>query len=185
MMARKRRASRERNRCALMGRRLLEGTQIVGHIGVFRGERFYVAEFNVDFLYAGPFGARTEKPPPLPDNPRSVKRIAGDEELNAFPRLQIRTDNRTLACSIFVQHKNFNRIAQVTVIKLIVSNPMESHGRIRRHHEIQGRPRGAAIKKWRRKPSGRNLLVADKRDPYEPARGVRLEIEQCADLFGC
>ena len=31
-----------------------------------------------------------------------------------------------------VQHQNFNRITQVTVIKLIVTNAMESHRRIRR-----------------------------------------------------
>src|SRR4029077_6824678 len=66
------------------------------------------------------------------------------------------------ACSIFVQHKNFYGITQVTVIKLIVANAMESHGRIRRHHEIEGGAGWLAIKKWCWEPARRNSLVADK-----------------------
>jgi hypothetical protein len=33
----------------------LECAQIVGHIWIFRRERFNIANFDVDFLYAGPF----------------------------------------------------------------------------------------------------------------------------------
>jgi hypothetical protein len=97
---------------------------------------------------------------------------------------EIWTKYGALACAIFVQHKNFNRITQVTVIKLIVADAMESHGRIRRDHEIQCGARWPAIKKWGWEPAGRNSLVADKCDAHETARGVWLELEQRANLFG-
>ena len=70
------------------------------------------------------------------------------------------------------------------MIKLIVANAMESHRRIRRHHEIECGARWPAIKKWCWEPAGRNSLVADKRDAHKTARGVRLELEQRANLFG-
>jgi hypothetical protein len=86
--------------------------------------------------------------------------------------LQIRTYDDALACSIFVQHQNFNRITQVTVIKLIIPDAVKSHGRIRRDHEIECGARWPAIKKWCWEPAGRNSLVADKCDAHETARGV-------------
>ena len=61
---------------------------------------------------------------------------------------------------------------------------MESHRRVRRHHEIERGVRGPAVKKWCWESAGRNSLVADKRDAHEPACGVRLELEQRANLFG-
>jgi hypothetical protein len=120
----------------------------------------------------------------LSDDARSVERIARDQKLHALAGAEIWTNYGALACAIFVQHKNFNRITQVTVIKLIVTNAMESHRRIRRDHEIQCGARWPAIKKWCWEPAGRNSLVADKRDAYEPASGVRFELEQGANLFG-
>jgi len=152
--------------------------------GYFRRQRFDIADFDVDFLYTGPFCARAEEPSPLSDDACSVERIARDQKLHALAGAQIWTDYKALARAVFVQHKNFNGITQVTVIKLIVANAMESHRRIRRHHEIQCGARWPAIKKWRWEPAGLNSLVADKRDTYEPASGVRLELEQRANLFG-
>jgi hypothetical protein len=111
---------------------LLERSQIAGHVRIFRCQRFDIADFDVDFLYAGPFCARAEEPAPLTDDACSVERITRDQKLHALAGAKIRTYDDPFACSIFVQHKNFNRIAQVTVIKLIVANAMESHGRIRR-----------------------------------------------------
>jgi hypothetical protein len=113
-----------------------------------------------------------------------VERITRDQKLHALACPQIRTYDDVFACSIFVQHKNFNRITQVTVIELIVANAMESHRRIRRHHEIECRPSWPAIKKWCWEPAGRNSLVADKCDAHETARGVRLELEERANLLG-
>jgi hypothetical protein len=97
-------------------------------------------------------------------------------------RLQIRTHDDALACSIFVQHQNLNRITQVTVIKLIVANAMQTYRRIGGDHEIQCRACWPAIKKWCWEPAGRNSMVADKRDAYETARGVRLELQEQANL---
>jgi hypothetical protein len=113
-----------------------------------------------------------------------VERITRDQKLHALAGAKIRTYDDPFACSIFVQHKNFNRIPQVTVIKLIVANAMESHGGIRRHHEIEGRACWAAIKKWCWEPARRNSLVADKCDAHETARGVGLELQERANLFG-
>src|SRR5436190_17900004 len=79
----------------------------------------------------------------------------------------MRTYDDALACSIFVQHHNFDRITQVAVIKLIVTNAMESHRRILRHHEIERGARGPAVKNWCWESAGRNSLVADKRDAHK------------------
>jgi hypothetical protein len=113
-----------------------------------------------------------------------VERIARDQKLHALAGAQIWTDYNALARAVFVQHENFNRITQVTVIKLIVADAMESHRRLGRDHEIQCGARWPAIKKWRWEPAGRNSLVADKRDAHETARGVSLKFEQRANLFG-
>ena len=127
---------------------------------------------------------RTEEPAPLSDNACSVERIPRDQKLHALAGAEIRTDYGALACAVFVQHKNFNGITQVTVIKLIVSDAMESHRRIGRNHEIESGARWPAIKKWCWEPAGRNSLVADKCDAHETARGVRLEFEQRSNLLG-
>ena len=71
------------------------------------------------------------------------------------------------------------------MIKLIVANTMKSHRRILRDHKIQCGARWTAIEKWCWESPGRNSLVADKCDPHETARGVRLELEQRANFFGC
>ena len=52
--------------------------QIVGHVRMSRRQCFDIADFDVDFLYAGPFCARAEEPTPLPDDACSVKRITRD-----------------------------------------------------------------------------------------------------------
>ena len=70
------------------------------------------------------------------------------------------------------------------MIKLIVADAMQAHGRIRRDHEIQCGARWPAIKKWCWEPAGRNSLVADKRDAHESARGVRLQMQESANFFG-
>ena len=96
----------------------LECAQIVGHIRISRRQRFDIGDFDVDFLYAGPFCARAEEPAPLSDNPRSVERIARDQKLYALTCAEIWTDYGAFACAVFVQRKNFNRITQITAIKL-------------------------------------------------------------------
>ena len=164
---------------------LLKGTQIVGNVWILGCERFDIADFHVDFLYAGPFCARAEEPTPLSNDACSVERIAGDQKLHALTRAQIRTDYGAFACSIFVQHQNFNRITEVTVIQLIVANAVESYRGIRRHHEIECGAGWPTIKKWCREPAGCNSLVADKCHAHEAARAVRLQFEEPANFFGC
>src|SRR5262245_50006893 len=53
----------------------LECEQIIGDIWIFCRQRFDIADFDVDFLYAGPFCARAEKPAPLSDDACNVERI--------------------------------------------------------------------------------------------------------------
>jgi hypothetical protein len=163
----------------------LKCAQIVGDIWIFCRQRFDIADFDVEFLYAGPFCAPAEKPAPLSDDACSVERITRDHKLHALTRVQIRTHDDALACSILVQHKNFNWIAQVTVIKLIVADAMQAHRRIRRDHEVKRRTRWPAIKERCWKPAGRNSLVADKCDANETACGVGLKLEQFANFCRC
>ena len=92
----------------------LERTQIVGHVWIFRRQGFDIADFDVDFLYAGPFCARAQEPAPLSCDSCSVERVARDQKLQALADAQIWTDYGTRACAVFVQHKNFNRITQVS-----------------------------------------------------------------------
>jgi hypothetical protein len=50
-----------------------------------------------------------------------MKSIAWNKKLHALTTAQIGTDNSTPARGIGAQHQNFNRIAKVIVIKLIVA----------------------------------------------------------------
>ena len=161
----------------------LKCAQIVGDVRIFRRQRFEVADFDVDFFYAGPFRARAKKPASLTNDAGRVESITRNEKLHALACSEIRTYDGALACSIFVQHKNFNRITQVTVIELIVAYAMESYRRIRRHHEIECGARWPTIQKRCWQSAGRDSLIADKCDTNETARGVRLEFEQSANLF--
>ena len=104
--------------------------------------------------------------------------LPGIKSCTHWTGAQIWTDYNALACSIFMQHENFNGITQVTVIKLIIADAVKSHRRIRRDHEIKCGARWPAIKKWCWEPAGRNSLVADKRDAHETARGVRLQLQE-------
>src|SRR5262245_2670553 len=85
---------------------------------------------------------------PLSNDTCSVQRIPRDQKLHALAGAKIRTYDDMLTCAVFVQHKNFNGITQVTVIKLIVANAVEAHRRIRRDHEIQRGACWPAIAKW-------------------------------------
>jgi hypothetical protein len=163
----------------------LKRAQIVGHIWVSRRERFNIADFDVNFLYAGPFCARTEEPAPLSDYTRSVESIPRNQKLHSLAGADIRANYDTLTCAILVQHKDFNGITQVPVVKLIIANAMESHRRFRRHHEIQCGTHRATVKKWCRQSAGRNSLVADKCNAHESTRGMRLELQKSANLFRC
>ena len=56
--------------------------------------------------------------------------IAGDEELDALPAAQIRTDNDPLAGAVITQQKYFERIAEVVVVQLVIANAMSRTGAV-------------------------------------------------------
>ena len=135
-------AARDVNRLSSLKR-----SQIVSHVWISRRQGVDIAEFDVDFLYPGPFCARA-------DDACSVEHITRDQELHALAGAEIRTDYGMLACSIFVQQKNFNRIVEITVAKLIVANAMESHGCIRRHMKYNAEPAGRPSRNGAGSPPG-------------------------------
>jgi hypothetical protein len=175
-------APRKYETCALPS---LKCPQILGHVWIFRRQRFHIADFDVDFFYTRPFCARAKKPPPLSNDTCGVKSVTRDQKLHALAGAEIWTDYGAFVCAVFVQHKNFNRIAQVTVVKLIVANAMESHRCVWRDHKTEGGTRWPTIKKWCRQAAGRNSLVANKCDANEAARGMRLKLQKSSNLFRC
>jgi hypothetical protein len=80
----------------------LERPQIVGHVWIFSRQRFDIADFDVNFLYSGPFRARTEEPTPLSYDACSVEGVTRDQKLHALAGAQIWTDYNALACAVFV-----------------------------------------------------------------------------------
>jgi hypothetical protein len=78
---------------------LLESAQILGRLRIFVSQRLDIADFDVGWLHAWPFGARAEKPAPnaFGDHARGMKGIAWNKKLYALTIAQIRTDNDTLS----------------------------------------------------------------------------------------
>src|SRR5689334_8759497 len=74
--------------CALLNRMVLhrrgDGAQICGHSRILIGKQVQVADFDVGRHDAGPFGARAKEPPSTPDQPRGVKSIARNQELDVL-----------------------------------------------------------------------------------------------------
>src|SRR5438094_9576643 len=58
------------------------GAQIVGNLRIFRHQRIDVANLDINRLYAGPFGARTEEPAAASGHTRGVQRSAGNRALH-------------------------------------------------------------------------------------------------------
>ena len=75
---------------------MLECSQIVSDVRIFRGELFDIADFNVYSFDTRPFCARAEKPASAPDNARSVKCVSGNQKLHALSSAQIRSDYNML-----------------------------------------------------------------------------------------
>src|SRR5438067_10991612 len=66
----------------------------------------------------------------------------------------------------------FNRITQVTVIKLIVADAVQAYGRIRSDHEIERGASWPTIKKRCPKSTGSNSSFTDKCHAHKAARAV-------------
>jgi hypothetical protein len=54
---------------------LLESAQIIGRGRILFGQYIDIADFDVGWLHAWPFGACTQKPVALSDDTRRMKRI--------------------------------------------------------------------------------------------------------------
>jgi len=74
-----------------------------------------------------------------------MKSIAWNKKLHALTTAQIGTDNSTHARGIGAQHQNFNRIAKVKVIKLIVADPVQPHVCVGRYHKVESGPNWTAF----------------------------------------
>src|SRR5438128_10226973 len=81
-----------------------EAAQIVGNLRIFRRQRIDVTNLDINRLYAGPFGARTEEPAEASNNTLGVERIAENQKLHQFPDAQIMPDHPTLGRTNEEQH---------------------------------------------------------------------------------
>ena len=159
------------NHTRSLARAALECAQIISSAWIFRCECFDIADFNICRFYARPFCARTEEPAPkaFGDHARGVKRIAGNQELHALTTATIRADYDAFARAIDLQHQYLDRIAQVIVVKLVVSDAMKSNRCIRRYHEVKRGASWPAVRERCQQTAGRNLSLGDKGNSYEPA----------------
>jgi hypothetical protein len=48
-----------------------------------------------------------------------------------------RTDDDALGRIVAMQQQDLERVAEIIVVKLIVADAVEPHGRDRRHHEVE------------------------------------------------
>ncbi len=160
---------RNGRRSRLIAATLLEYAQIGSDCGIFRRQRFEIADFHVCRFDTWPFRARTEEPATASGHARSVKRIAGNQKLDALTTAKVRADYDAFARAIDVQHQYLDRIAQVIVVKLVVSNAMQAHRCIRRNHEVKCRASWPSVRERWQQTAGRNLSLGDKGNSYEPA----------------
>jgi hypothetical protein len=98
---------------------------------------------------------------------------------------QVWSDYDTFGCSVFVQQENFNRVAEVIMIKLVVADAMQPHGCFRGYHEIERRPGWPSVGERWRQPVRRNSSLAHKSHAHKSARSMRLELQEGANLLGC
>src|SRR5690606_4263170 len=113
---------------------------VVGDARIFRSERVDVANLYVGGNDARPFGAGAEEKGTGVDHAGGVEGSAGDEELELLAGAEVGTDDRLFARSVDVQHQNLDRVSQIVVVELVVSDAVELHRFGRRHHEIESRP---------------------------------------------
>jgi hypothetical protein len=71
------------------------------------------------------------------------------------------------------------------VIKLVITDAVQAHRRIRCDHEIECGACRPAINERCWEPAGRDLLVTDEAHPHESTRGVGLQFEELANLVCC
>ena|SRR5438128_6853088 len=72
--------------------------------GYFATSASTVANLDINRLYAGPFGARTEEPAAASDHTRGVERIAGNRELHQLAAAHVWPNHHALGRAIDPQH---------------------------------------------------------------------------------
>jgi hypothetical protein len=66
-----------------------------------------------------------------------MKCVAGDQQLNALAPAQVGADNDALGRAVAMQQQDLERVAEIIVVKLVVADAVEPHGRGRRYHEVE------------------------------------------------
>src|SRR5215831_18144177 len=94
--------------------------------GNFAASSWTLPVSNVGGYHPRPLGARAKEPAAPPHQPRGMKRVAGDEELQLFPAAQVRADD-ALGRAVAVQQQDLERIAEIVVVELIVADAVEPH----------------------------------------------------------
>ncbi len=82
------------------------------------------------------------------------------------------------------QQQDLERITEIIVVQLVIADAVEPHRCGWRHHEVERGPHRPPVGKRRRQTAGRDRLRAQIGNPHEPAGGVRLELQQGANLVG-
>ena len=75
---------------------------IISNAWIFSRQLVDIADFDVCRCYPRPLGARAQKPTTVPDQPRSVERIAGNQQLHALAAAQVRSHDYSLGGAIDV-----------------------------------------------------------------------------------
>jgi hypothetical protein len=98
---------------------------------------------------------------------------------------QIRANDVTFGRSVFQQHQNFDRIAKIIMIQLIVADPVKPYWLFRRQHEVKRRSSRPSVCKRRLHASSRDFMLAHEGDPDITAGRVRREIKEFAHILKC
>src|SRR5918996_5336564 len=77
-----------------------------------------------------PLGASTEEPFAPAEQPRRMKGVAGNEQLNAMAASNVWSDNDPFGRRVRMQQENLERIAEVIMVELIVADPVGPNGRM-------------------------------------------------------
>ena len=70
-----------------------------------------------------------QKPMALPEQPRGMERIAGDQLLHVLALAQIRSDDDPLGGAIGMQQEQLERITKVIMVQLVVADTVKPHRR--------------------------------------------------------
>src|SRR6478752_10710602 len=73
---------------------------------------------------------------PLPTRRAGMERIARNKKLHPLSRNDVRRNNNMPDLAIAPQHEHFERIAELIVIELIISDAVKAHGRFGCHKEV-------------------------------------------------